>query len=103
MCGEPYNALRCRSKPRALPDDGRDPRGIPADTVNHRRRERVLEVLADEVQPRLALDQPAGVTGLAVLFEDRQIDPRQAVVVAGAPDDVADLERATVRENRSSV
>jgi hypothetical protein len=35
----------------------------------------VLEVLADEIESRLAVNEAAGLAGLAVHLENRQIDP----------------------------
>jgi len=76
--------------------------GVPPDAVDHRRRHRVEEVQADEVQPRLAGDDPALVDRF-VLADGGQVDPREVVLEPGAPDDVLHLEGAPVLEHRQPV
>src|SRR5215471_15846405 len=61
------------------------------------------EVQADEVQARFVGRYAALMAGFAVRFEDRQFDPGQAVAKAGAPDDVRDVENASVLQRRESV
>src|SRR6266542_2254116 len=76
--------------------------GVPPDAVDHRRRHRVEEVQADEVQPRLAGDDPALVRRL-VPADGGQVDPREVVLEPGAPDDVGHLQDAPVLEHRQPV
>src|SRR6266850_3852044 len=49
----------------------RDVLGIPPDALNHRRRHRIQEVQADEIEPGLTVDDSAHLPGLAVFREDR--------------------------------
>ncbi len=48
---------------------------ISRDAVDHRRRERMQEVQADEVQPWFVGGDPALMARLAIWFENRQLDP----------------------------
>src|SRR6266702_7281916 len=50
---------------------------IAADAVDHRRRHRIQKVKADEVEPRLARDDPAVVHRLSVRTEHWEVDPRK--------------------------
>src|SRR5215831_19891533 len=61
------------------------------------------EVQADEIQPRLIGRHAALMAGFAVRFEDRQVDPGEAVAKAGAPNNVRDVEYAPVLQQRESV
>src|SRR4029077_16911598 len=76
----------CLTRLRPPFDLVRDSLRVPRDTMDHRGRERMQEVQADEVQPGLVTD-PARMPRFAVVVEDRNIDPRQAVPETRAPDD----------------
>ena len=71
--------------------------GVARQAVDHRRRDRVQEQQADEVQ--------AGLVGDDAAFGDRvvagdagQIDPVEIGIEPGAPDDVRHVDRAAVLE-----
>ena len=102
-------ALGARAGPRALRGQGRrdrrrshrpparrarltelphDPPRVAAHAGDHVGRERELERQAHEVQAGLARHDAALVHRLPVLVEDRQVDPRQVVAEADAPDHV---------------
>src|SRR5262252_9309835 len=49
--------------------------GVAADAADHRRRERVQEMLTDEVEAAMRRRDAARVPRLAVGTDDRQIDP----------------------------
>jgi len=81
----------------------RDVLGIATDAGEDVRRDRVLEDQADEVEPRLGLDDAALVPRLPVLVEDREVDPREVLPEARAPDDVRDVEHPVVVQERQAV
>src|SRR5687767_14778690 len=57
----------------------------------------------DEVQTGFVGGDAALVARLAVGFEDRHVDPREAVSKPGAPDHVRDVEHASVLEHWQAV
>jgi hypothetical protein len=78
----------------------RDVAGVPADPREHVGRGRELEHEAGEVEPRRRRGDAALVHGLTRLVQDRQVEPREVVHEAGAPDDVRHVELAAVVEQR---
>src|SRR5215475_6459166 len=56
-----------------------------------------------KVQSRLSLDQTAPVLRIAVPCEDGKIDPVEARIEAGAPDQVGDLQSSTVCEQGQAI
>src|SRR6266542_1102221 len=64
---------------------------------------RVLKDEPDEVEARQRPDDAALVQRLAVRAESREVDPREMVVEAGAPDEVRHVEDATVVQHGHSV
>ena len=71
--------------------------------MDHSRRQCVEEVQTYEVQSRLTIDQTAAVLRLAVLCENRQIDPVESRIETGAPDDIGDVHHSTVYEQRLAI
>src|SRR5215471_6247140 len=61
------------------------------------------EVQTDEIQTWFIGCDAAPMAGFAVRLEDRQVDPGEAVAKAGAPDNVCDVEYASVLQRRESV
>jgi hypothetical protein len=90
-----YNRLRRAGRGRGAGDRSSYVRGVAADALDLARRQRVLEMQADEVQAWLSRDH-ATLVLRAVLAEYREIDPVEAGRVAGTPDDVAYVGRSTV-------
>jgi len=80
-----------------------DSLGVATDTVNHLGGERVEEVQADEIEPGCIMDHAGLVVWHGVFIEDREVDPREASFIAGTPDDVLDLEGATILQDRLPV
>src|SRR5439155_10145846 len=78
----------------------RDVGRIPSDARQHVRGGRVLERETDELQPGGARSDPALVDRLALLAEDREVDPREVLPEAGAPDDVRHVDDVAVLEDR---
>src|SRR5206468_1431122 len=76
--------------------------GVPPHAAHVLRGERVKEVQADEVETRLGRD-PALVRRLAVLAEDRHVDPAEVLPEARAPDDVRDVHDTSVLEDGQAV
>jgi hypothetical protein len=58
---------------------------------------------ADQVESRVTFHQTTPVPRLAVLVEDRKIDPIEAGMKPAAPDDIGDGKRSTVLEKRLAV
>src|SRR6478672_1346384 len=107
---------RCRSLSSTIPateaslrrsrlarsDEPGDVARVPPHAANVLRRERVQEVEADEVEPRLGRD-PSFVHRLHVVTEDRDLDPPEVLSEAGAPDDVCDIQDPSVLEYGQAV
>jgi hypothetical protein len=64
---------------------------VASNAVNHRRRHRVQELEPDEVQAGLTLDKAALVLKLALLIENRQIDPIESGMETARPDHICDV------------
>src|SRR6266545_5725765 len=76
---------------------------VPPEAGEHIGRCRVLEDQPHEIHPGLGDHHAAVVHGFTVLAEDRKVDPRELLPVAGAPDDVRDLQDSIVFQHRQSV
>ncbi len=76
---------RGRRDVRSRRDHARHVLGIPPDAVDHRGRHGVEEGESDEVEPGFARHYATVLHRVAIVSEDREIDPREARVVAGAP------------------
>src|SRR5262245_52122617 len=103
----PSVVLRRRRSARSDADDSRpapharsngfgDAVGVAANAVDHRRGHRIEEVQSDEVQAGLTIHRASRLPRLAIAVEDWQVDPREAGMEAGTPDDVGDVQRAAV-------
>jgi hypothetical protein len=63
-------------------------RGVAADTVDHLGGQRVEKVQAYEVKPGRISDYASLMAWYVPFVEDREIDPREAGLIARTPDDV---------------
>src|SRR5262245_14159746 len=77
--------------------------GVTADTADRRGAQRVQERKPDNVQPRLAPDNPPIVDGIAVRPEHGQVDPAEIGDKPGAPDDVRHVDDAPILESGPAV
>ena len=77
--------------------------GIAPDARQDHRGERVLEAQAAEVETGGTLDDAAVLARPAPFVEDRQLDPVEPLLEAGAPDDAGDIEHLPVVEQRPAV
>jgi hypothetical protein len=75
----------------------------PGHTRQHVGRNSELEQQTHEVQPGLTCDDAALVDGPSVGAGDRQVDPRELFPVAGAPDHVRHVQRATLVDHGKAV
>src|SRR6266545_4881551 len=80
-----------------------DVRGVPPHARQYIGGNRVLKDEPDEVQARQRPDNAPLVQRFAGLVESREVDPREVMVEAGAPDDVCHVEDATVLQQGQSV
>src|SRR6266540_6013776 len=95
---------RGRPAPAGEPGDVLgDVLGVPPHARQHIGGNRVLKDEPDEVEARQRPDDAALVQRLAVRAESREVDPREMVVEAGAPDEVRHVEDATVLQHGQSV
>jgi hypothetical protein len=76
---------------------------VPPDAGHQRRSQRVEEEQPHEVQTGLGSHDAAVVNGSSVFVEDGKVDPREVRHEPGAPEDIGDLELASVLEHREAV
>src|SRR5689334_12115599 len=72
--------------------------GVPSDADQTGGTHRPQKMQPYEIQPRNTVYDSAFVYRAAILAEDRQIDPREARMVSGAPDDVPRIQRTIAGE-----
>ena len=77
--------------------------GVTTDTDQRGRGHGIEKVKADEVETWNLFDNSHLVDRIAVPLEDGKVNPRKAVVIAGAPDDVRGDDGVIVLEERQSV
>ncbi len=77
--------------------------GIVADTSEQRGAESGLEMQTDEVESASFGYNPVIVKRIAVVAEDRYLDPPKIRMVTGCPHDPIDVEDLTVLQHRQTV
>ncbi len=81
-------------------DHAHDGFGIPADADESRGAHRTQEMQSGEIHSGHTRHDSALVHGAAIFVKHGEIDPREARMVSGAPDDVSHIERTIICEQR---
>src|ERR1700761_5300203 len=78
-------------------------RRVALRTLHHRRRHRVEEWKAEEVQARFAIDDAALVNRFTLVAEHRKVDPRETILEARAPHDIVRGNRLSVARDSNTI